>query len=210
MKAFLRDYIEKQNDSQTSAVFTRDSYPTRLSEMETVNKFLATHERAIRTYLEASGTYPERVTQKSLWEALRAALPTPAYGQTIAIAFDRAAVLASAWDKTFTDTPDEAFAAELAAYMDTVEDAAADIVIPIGTIAYDSAYRYFTRSDALDDGETYVATWSTIDDHSVVLVTYSNGTDTVRFLLNYNRYSVDVRIGGQMYNLPKYGYLKLN
>ena len=210
MKAFLRDYIEKQNDSQTSAVFTRDSYPTRLSEMETVDKFLATHERAIRTYLEASGTYPERVTQKSLWEALRAALPTPAYGQTIAIAFDRAAVLASAWDKTFTDTPDEAFAAELAAYMDTVEDAAADIVIPIGTIAYDSAYRYFTRSDALDDGETYVATWSTIDDHSVVLVTYSNGTDTVRFLLNYNRYSVDVRIGGQMYNLPKYGYLKLN
>ena len=94
--------------------------------------------------------------------------------------------------------------------MDTVENAAADIVIPIGTVEYDSAYRYFTRSDSLADGDTYVATWSTIDDHSVVLVTYSNGTDTVRFLLNYNRFSVDVRIGDRMYNLSQYGYQRLN
>lgn len=210
IKAFMRDYIEKQNNSQTSAVFTRNTYPSTLSGQEMVDKFLAEHEYAIRTYLEFAGVYPERATQKNIWEALRAAMPTPAYGETIAVSFDREAVLASAREKTFTDTLDEAYVAELDAYMNTVENAAADIVIPIGTIEYDSEYRYFTRSDSLTDLHSYVATWSTIDDHSVVLVTYSNGTEAVRFLLNYNRFSVDVRIDGQMYHLSKYGYQKLN
>ncbi len=211
MKAFMRDYIEKQNDSRTSAAFTNSSYPSTTGDRKTVNEFLSTHERAIRTYLTACGTYPsDNATQKGIWEALRAALPTPAYGKTIAVDFDRTAVLDAARDKTFTDTLDEAYIAELTAYMDTVENTAADIVIPIDTVEYDSAYRYFTRSDSLADGDTYVATWSTIDDHSVVLVTYSNGTDTVRFLLNYNRFSVDVRIGDRMYNLSQYGYQRLN
>ena len=55
-----------------------------------------------------------------------------------------------------------------------------------------------------------MATWSTIDDHSVVIVTYSDGTNRVRFLLNFNQFAVNVRLDGRVYTLSKYGYEKLD
>ena len=59
-----------------------------------------------------------------------------------------------------------------------------------------------TDSEATD-GDDYKATKYTIDDGSVVLVSYEGGHS---FILNYNVYSVDVTIGGQTYTIDQYGY----
>ncbi len=59
-----------------------------------------------------------------------------------------------------------------------------------------------TASEALD-GDDYIATKYTIDDGSVVLVTYEGGH---AFILNYNVYDVDVVINGTRYTIEKYGY----
>ena len=173
---------------------------------------------AIRTYL--GDAYPVNITDptayitdpqyQQIWTAFTTAMPAAdaVYGKKIAVSFDRDGVLASALDKTFTETLDDTYRARLTDFMDAREDATADFVLRIDSIEYESAYKYFTRSDGLSDA--YVATWSTIDDHSVVIVTYSDGMNRVRFLLNFNQFAVNVRLDGRVYTLSKYGYEKLD
>ena len=84
-----------------------------------------------------------------------------------------------------------------------------DGVISFGTIEYTSKYNYIT--DSLGTDENYEHTDYTSDINNIVLVTYSNGTDTVRFILNYNIYSVNVNLGdGNVYTLEKYGCVRLD
>ena len=73
---------------------------------------------------------------------------------------------------------------------------------------YESKYSFFTESDAFD--KNYKVTNYTLDNNKVVVVTYSNGEDTVRFVLNYNIYTVDVRIDGVVYTLDKYAYARID
>ncbi len=72
------------------------------------------------------------------------------------------------------------------------------------TIAYESDHRFVTVSEA--DAADYDITNYTSDIDNIVIVTYENGT---RFILNYNIYTVDVRIDGVVYEIEKYGYVKL-
>lgn len=76
-------------------------------------------------------------------------------------------------------------------------------------IEYNSAYTYLTDSCATD--EDYVYTDYTVDNGKVAIVTYSNGQDTVRIILNYNIYSISVKLAdGESYELGKHGYIRLD
>lgn len=221
MKTMLTDYIAKRRVD--SNAYTNTYSPLRATKIQT---FIQNHLTAIQDYLGDAfpvdktmdiGSY-KRAQYEPIWNTFVATVPQrtaedtidPLYGKTIAVSFDRQAVLASALTNTFADTLDEAFEAKIAQYMDGMENTEADIVVSIGNVAYESAYKYFTRSDAQSAEGTYEETWSTVHDHTVVLVTYSDGTNRVRFLLNFNQFAVDVRIDGQVYSLSKYGYQKLD
>jgi Skp family chaperone for outer membrane proteins len=74
---------------------------------------------------------------------------------------------------------------------------------------YESEYKYVTTSEALD--EDYVHTDYTVANDLIVMVTYEHqdGRRT-SFILNYNLYSVEVTLGGVVYSIPKYGFVKIN
>ena len=74
---------------------------------------------------------------------------------------------------------------------------------------YVSAHSFITDSFATD--EDYVYTDFT-SDKDIVLVTYQNAEGKeVKFLINYNIYTVQVDLddGKDAYTLPKYGYVKI-
>ena len=80
--------------------------------------------------------------------------------------------------------------------------------VVFGAINYESKYNYYTDSTAFD--EDYKYTDYTLDNGKVVIVTYQNGDSIVRFILNYNIYSVRVRLeNGKTYDLDKYEFIRL-
>ncbi|MBE6536455.1 MAG: hypothetical protein E7673_00725 [Ruminococcaceae bacterium] len=72
---------------------------------------------------------------------------------------------------------------------------------------YASRYSFITDSGAFD--EKYVYTDYTSDRGNIVLVTYTNGDKNVKFLLNYNIYTVEVKLGNESYKLGKYEYIRI-
>ena len=73
---------------------------------------------------------------------------------------------------------------------------------------YESAYDAITFSVCTD--KDYEKTDYTCDLGNVVIVTYSNGTDSVSFILNYNIYEVEVRLeSGEVITLGKYEYKEI-
>ena len=73
---------------------------------------------------------------------------------------------------------------------------------------YESAYDAITYSVCTD--KNYEKTDYTCDLGNVVMVTYSNGTDSVTFILNYNIYEVEVRLeSGEVITLGKYEYKEI-
>lgn len=72
------------------------------------------------------------------------------------------------------------------------EDPANSYVVSFDAIEYTSQYSFLTDSSAFD--KEYVTTDYTIDNGSVCMVTYRKGDDVVRFLINYNNFSVTVRL----------------
>ena len=81
-----------------------------------------------------------------------------------------------------------------------------------GSVTYDddykSAYNAITSSVCTD--KDYVKTDYTCDLGNVVIVTYSNGNDSVTYILNYNIYDVEVRLeSGEVITLAKYEYKEI-
>ena len=73
---------------------------------------------------------------------------------------------------------------------------------------YESAYDAITFSVCTD--RDYEKTDYTCDLGNVVIVTYSNGTDSVSYILNYNIYDVEVRLeSGEVITLGKYEYKEI-
>ncbi len=130
------------------------------------------------------------------------------YNKNIRIVFDRDALMAQFSDilnlpvaeidsfvldgeKTFGNMVD-ALIKEYVDFLPTVDDN--DYIVNVSSVEYNSKYSFITESLATD--ENYVYTDFTSDIGNIVLVTYSNGTDTVQFVLNYNVYAVTVNLGG--------------
>lgn len=90
---------------------------------------------------------------------------------------------------------------------DASDDANNAIVEIEGVENYVSQYSFYTES--CGDDADYKVTQYTLDNNKVVMVTYQNEDETVRFILNYNIYTVNVRIDGELYTLDKYEYVKI-
>ena len=80
--------------------------------------------------------------------------------------------------------------------------------VSLSEIVYESKYSYITDSSAFD--KDYVYTKYTSDNGNVVMVTYKKGNDVVRFLLNYNIYTVQVRIDGKEYTIDRYQFVTMD
>ena len=91
-----------------------------------------------------------------------------------------------------------------AEYAGTSENPA---TVVFGRVEYNTQYEYVTDSYATD-GKNYDYTDFTVDNNLVTMVTYKDRVtgDTVRFLINYNIYSVRVNLDGTIYELDKYDF----
>lgn len=105
------------------------------------------------------------------------------------------------------------FSADLDALIRTFKDeydeeGSSPVEVVFNSVEYDTS-RYVTNSFATD--KDYQFTDYTIDNGNVVMVTYKKGNETVRFLLNYNLYSVKITLAdGEVYVLDNYGFVKID
>ncbi len=132
------------------------------------------------------------------------------YGQTIGVSFDEDAVLASARALLCIEQLDAGFETELRTLMKemSVNADEKNMVVKVDTVNYTPARSYFTTSDCTDSD--YKITESTISDGTVVMVTYSNGTDSVSFILNFNIFAVNVSVNGEVTQYGRYDFRKLS
>lgn len=90
------------------------------------------------------------------------------------------------------------------------DDSANPYEVNFTLAAYKSEYKYLTDSVSTESADTYEFTDYTCDNNNVVMVTYSDGTREVSFLLNYNVYPVSVRMkDGTLHTLKKYGFERI-
>ncbi len=135
-----------------------------------------------------------------------------AKGQIPGVAFDVNAILADA-QANFNHAYSAGFAQAVADFAAANTVAAVNTSMTIAVSGVENykgltACHYFTASDSL--AKDYEATDYTLADGSVALVTYSNGTDTVRILLNFSIFTVNVTIDGVEYQLEKYDFIRLD
>ncbi len=82
------------------------------------------------------------------------------------------------------------------------------VPVTLSSINYQSKYSYITDSFALD--KDYVYTRYTVDNGNVTMVTYKKGDSEVKFILNYNLFSVTVKLDAEHeYVIPANGYEKI-
>ena len=156
-------------------------------------------------------------------------ISNPEAYDSVALSIDLAAIKASAAAKLFTSVEYldsvgfDAIMAETVQYFVTeypVKDGANQVVITVSDFEYyykseavDSPYKsqYSLVTGSVSDDDTYMYTDYTSDDANVVVVTYRRASDgdTVKFILNYNTYAVNVTLGGKQYTLSKYAYAKI-
>lgn len=138
-------------------------------------------------------------------------------GRGIRLSIDRAASLSvmatqlgladvSALSETFVSRADAVIAKYTEKYGNYSENPY-DLAFALS--AYTSDYKYLTDSSSDESADTYEFTDYTCDNNNVILVTYSDGTKTVSFLLNYNVYPVNVRLNGTVHTLAKYGFERI-
>jgi hypothetical protein len=141
------------------------------------------------------------------------------YDERVKVVFDTAAIIAQfkgtaeANELTFNES---AFTAKLNSLVNSYttqypgsDTETLNVPVSIGAMDnYVSQYSFYTLSDCLADDD-YVVTDYTLDNGKVAIVTYQKGDSVVRFILNYNIYTVNVRLDGQVYTLDKYAYVKI-
>ena len=86
-----------------------------------------------------------------------------------------------------------------------------EVAVSFEAVEYSTKYNYVTDSVATD--KNYDHTDYTVDNNMVTIVTYldPDTQHTVRFILNYNIYSVTVKLAdGSVYTIDKYDYVKID
>ena len=135
-----------------------------------------------------------------------------ATGQTIKATIDADAILADA-EEQLNAAPSDWLREQVEAFKTENENAD-----PAGVMAFtiSGVENYATKTknsfvtDSEADDPAYKKTAYTIDDGSIVLVTYKTGDQTVRFLLNFSIFTVTVKYDGADYVLGKYDFIRLD
>jgi len=140
-----------------------------------------------------------------------------AYGQKVKITVDVDAIIADA-EAQLKATVSQEFRDKVALFKEKNEYTGDDGVLELNVTGIDTSLakndfltaksNYMTESEATDP--KYKTTNYTINDGSVVLVTYSDGTDSVRFLLNFSIFNVTVNYEGTVYTLEKHDFIRLD
>ena len=164
----------------------------------------------------APGTADPDIAPDALKKLIDPADPDFTYstasGQKIKVTFDLDAILADA-ETQLNAAPSDWLRGQIEALKAEYEYDGADGVMPL-TISSVDNYATKTKNSFVTDSEAddpaYKKTTYTIDDGSIVLVTYSNGTDSVRLLLNYSIFNVTVKYGGETYTLDKYDFIRID
>ncbi len=152
---------------------------------------------------------PRLTAGEALYELIDDDIVSLEPGQALHITFDREAILADA-AACFDRAVSEGFAEKLDALIAEHATAAGTHAVSISSVTdYESktAYNFFTSSSG-DDAD-YELTKYSLSDGSIVLVTYSNGIDTVELLLNFNIFDVKVKYNGEDHVLGKYDFIRI-
>ena len=145
-------------------------------------------------------------------------------GQSIRVSFNLQAILADiakCFDVDFSAAAraedailDEAFTSiwnRLLAFIDDNSTDFGNLAVSVSGVtdyASKSKLSYFTQSLSTD--ADYKMTDYSLDDGSVVMVTYQLGDETVRFLLNFSIFTVNVSLDGEILTLDKYEFVRLD
>lgn len=137
-----------------------------------------------------------------------------ALGQDIHLTVDREALHAQLSEiLQLTQLPADfltAFDAVITSYEQEYAGNSGSYELRFSELDYQSRYSYITTSLATD-GKDYIRTDYTSDVNNIVMVTYSDGNNEVSFLLNYNIYSVTVRLSEtEVYTLGQYDYIRFD
>lgn len=121
-----------------------------------------------------------------------------------------AAKMDAAWAKAEALATTAAKKQQLAEYREKFANGEITAGEVIDAVADDEAIREILEQGAIltteseaTDGDDYVKTKYTLDDGMIVMVSYEGGTS---FILNYNIYTVQVRMNGTVYTIEPYGY----
>ena len=201
---------------------TRNSRIKTLGQGMQGNRYGADALQQIQVVIDAiRGDYPEGTQDKDIApDALKKMLdPADPYytystatGQSVKVTIDADAILADAEEQLNAAPSDwlrekvEAFKAE-----NENPDPAGVMEFTInGVENYATKTKNSFVTDSEADDPAYKKTAYTIDDGSIVLVTYKSGDQTVRFLLNFSIFTVTVKYGGADYVLGKYDFIRLD
>ena len=139
-------------------------------------------------------------------------------GRGIKVTVDKDALVALAFDRLNLDSELEGVSEFVQAIGDiktkyeTLYSGNDDsYLVAVDTLEYESEYDYVTDSAAFD--KDYDKTDYTIDNNLITIITYRDSSTghTVEFILNYNIYTVSVRLDGnsEPIEIGAYGYYKI-
>ena len=163
-----------------------------------------------------AGTADKDIAPDALKKLIDPADPYYTYstdvGQTIKVTIDAEAILADA-EEQLNAAPSDWLREQVEAFKTANEndDPAGVMEVSIrGVENYATKTKNSFVTDSEADDPAYKKTAYTIDDGSVVLVSYKKGDQTIRFLLNFSIFTVTVKYGGVDYTLGKYDFIRLD
>ncbi len=218
--SFVRQLVNDRLDAKgayirrlgTAGVALAQPGADKAAIYEALASDVAALDEEAKTLIEAKMAADTALTAGAALEALVSEGEVSlAYGQNnVRITFDKAALLADA-ALCFDRAVSADFEEQLDALIAELQTASGNIAISISAVEdYDSktAYSFFTVSSG--DDASYEATDYTLNDGSVVLVTYGNGTSTVSLILNFSVFDVRVKYNGVYHDLTKYDFVRLD
>ena len=225
LKAKTEAALETQRElikalQTTAETFTSTDFDTLgTAQKDKLGELIAAYGNhpVIAGVVGADAVSTSRDAQKLLFNAIQNGTISLAYGQSIGVAFNTDNILEDAKFALYTNTLSATFESDIRAYIaEMTAEGTPQWMLTIDGVQYESAYKYYTYSHGLD--ENYVMTEATVDNGTVVMVTYSKTTivdgvevkDDVSILLNFNIFNVNVRLeSGEVISLGKYGYHRL-
>ena len=179
---------------------------------------LAAVEADIAYRLGEELTETDKANVAAVWQSKQPGQPLPTYdGIKVGVVVDAAALIASL-DAILGDGYEPTakqiqLIEEFAAANSCKGDATGAFVLTMNAIEGIEFLPSVTDSFATD-GADYKATLYTVNSDDLVMVTYQKGTETVRFVINYNLFDVEVKLdgvnGGEAFVVSSYGFRQIN